>query len=77
MDTFRSKGIAVSRDGTRVLGWITSFPVQSTADFKGRKIAATGPNLPWISGVGAVPVQSNLPEATGTHVKISLDISGS
>ncbi|MBM4333566.1 MAG: C4-dicarboxylate ABC transporter substrate-binding protein [Deltaproteobacteria bacterium] len=44
-------------------GLIAKFPVRSTADVKGRKIAAAGPNLPWISGVGAVPVQSNLPEA--------------
>ena len=30
---------------------------------KGHKIAGAGANLPWISGVGAVPVQSNLNEA--------------
>jgi TRAP-type C4-dicarboxylate transport system substrate-binding protein len=41
----------------------TTFPVRSIADVKGRKIAAAGPNLPWISGVGAVPVQSSLNEA--------------
>ena len=41
----------------------TTFPVKSIADVKGRKIAAAGPNLPWISGVGAVPVQSSLNEA--------------
>jgi TRAP-type C4-dicarboxylate transport system substrate-binding protein len=44
-------------------GLITMFPVRTAADVKGRKIAAAGPNLPWISGVGAVPVQSNLNEA--------------
>jgi TRAP-type C4-dicarboxylate transport system substrate-binding protein len=32
-------------------------------DLKGRKIAAAGPNLPWVSAVGAIPVQSNLNEA--------------
>jgi TRAP-type C4-dicarboxylate transport system substrate-binding protein len=41
----------------------TTFPVKSIADVKGRKIAAAGANLPWISGVGAVPVQSSLNEA--------------
>jgi C4-dicarboxylate-binding protein DctP len=42
---------------------ITNFPVRKTEDLKGRKIAAAGPNLPWISGTGAIPVQSNLNEA--------------
>jgi TRAP-type C4-dicarboxylate transport system substrate-binding protein len=44
-------------------GLISKFPVRIAADVKGRKIAAAGPNLPWISGVGAIPVQSNLNEA--------------
>ena len=44
-------------------GLISKFPVQKAEDVKGRKIAAAGPNLPWISGVGAIPVQSNLNEA--------------
>ena len=42
---------------------ISTFPVRKVEDIKGRKIAAAGPNLPWISGTGAVPVQSNLNEA--------------
>ena len=41
----------------------TTFPVRTIADVKGHKIAAAGANLPWISGVGAVPVQSSLNEA--------------
>jgi TRAP-type C4-dicarboxylate transport system substrate-binding protein len=44
-------------------GLNTKFPVRAAADVKGRKIAAAGPNLPWISGVGAIPVQGNLNEA--------------
>jgi len=41
----------------------TNFPLRKTEDMKGHKIAGAGANLPWISGVGAVPVQSNLNEA--------------
>ena len=44
-------------------GIISKFLVRSAADVKGKKICAAGPNLPWISGVGAVPVQGNLNEA--------------
>ncbi len=44
-------------------GIIAKFPVRGPDDVKGKKIAAAGPNLPWISGVGAIPVQSNLNEA--------------
>lgn len=42
---------------------ITTFPVKSLADLKGRKIAAAGPNLLQLQGTGAIPVQSNLNEA--------------
>jgi len=42
---------------------ITTFPCATVADLKGKKIAAAGPNLPWLKGTGAVPVQSNLNEA--------------
>ena len=44
-------------------GIIAKFPIRGPADVKGRKLCAAGPNLPWISGVGAVPVQGNLNEA--------------
>ena len=44
-------------------GIIAKFPIKGPADVKGRKLCAAGPNLPWISGVGAVPVQGNLNEA--------------
>jgi TRAP-type C4-dicarboxylate transport system substrate-binding protein len=41
----------------------TNFPLRKTEDMRGHKIAGAGANLPWISGVGAIPVQSNLNEA--------------
>ncbi len=41
----------------------TNFPLRKAADMKGHKVAGAGANLPWITGVGAVPVQGNLNEA--------------
>jgi TRAP-type C4-dicarboxylate transport system substrate-binding protein len=41
----------------------TNFPLRTTADLKGHKIAGAGANLHWLAGSGAVPVQSNLNEA--------------
>ena len=41
---------------------LTTFPWETMDDLKGRKIAAAGPNLPWLQGTGCVPVQSNLNE---------------
>ena len=42
---------------------VTTFPWNKVEELKGRKIAAAGPNIPWVQAVGAVPVQSNLNEA--------------
>jgi TRAP-type C4-dicarboxylate transport system substrate-binding protein len=42
---------------------LTTFPWDKVAQLKNRKIAAAGPNIPWLKAVGAVPVQSNLNEA--------------
>jgi C4-dicarboxylate-binding protein DctP len=42
---------------------VTIFPWKKVEELKGKKIAAAGPNLPWVKSVGAVPVQSNLNEA--------------
>ena len=42
---------------------VTTFPWEKVSELKGRKIAAAGPNIPWVQAVGAVPVQSNLNEA--------------
>jgi TRAP-type C4-dicarboxylate transport system substrate-binding protein len=43
-------------------GILTSFPWEKPSDLVGRKIAAAGPNIPWISPIGAVPVQAVLTE---------------
>lgn len=39
---------------------MTTFPVETLADLEGRKIAAPGPAINWLSGTGAVGVQGNL-----------------
>jgi TRAP-type C4-dicarboxylate transport system substrate-binding protein len=39
---------------------MTDFPVTSLADLKGRKIAAPGAAINWLSGTGAVGVAGNL-----------------
>lgn len=39
---------------------MTNFPVASLDDLKGRKIAAPGPAINWLSGTGAVGVAGNL-----------------
>ncbi len=39
---------------------MTTFPVESLADLDGRKIAAPGPAINWLSGTGAVGVSGNL-----------------
>ncbi|TCT03988.1 C4-dicarboxylate TRAP transporter substrate-binding protein [Aquabacter spiritensis] len=44
-------------------GLVTSFKWTDVGDLKGHKIAAAGPNLPWLQGTGVVGVQSNLNEA--------------
>ncbi|MCS6890134.1 MAG: TRAP transporter substrate-binding protein DctP [Rhodovarius sp.] len=46
-------------------GIVTNFTWNELPELRGRKIAAAGPNIPWLQGqnVGVVPVQSNLNEA--------------
>lgn len=44
-------------------GLATNFKWKAVEDLKGHKIAAAGPNLPWLQGTGVVGVQSNLNEA--------------
>jgi len=39
---------------------MTNFPVESLADLDGKKIAAPGPAINWLSGTGAVGVSGNL-----------------
>ncbi|MEM9640076.1 MAG: C4-dicarboxylate TRAP transporter substrate-binding protein [Pseudomonadota bacterium] len=39
---------------------MTKFPVQGLADLDGKKIAAPGPAINWLSGTGAIGVSGNL-----------------
>ncbi len=49
--------------GQASYGLGTKFAWEKFDDLKGHKLSAAGPNLPWISGIGATPVQTNLNEA--------------
>jgi TRAP-type C4-dicarboxylate transport system substrate-binding protein len=42
---------------------LSSKKFTSLADFKGKKLGAAGPNLPWVTAVGAAGVQTNLADA--------------
>jgi TRAP-type C4-dicarboxylate transport system substrate-binding protein len=42
---------------------VTTFAWDKVEQLKNRKIAAAGPNIPWLKAVGSIPVQSNLNEA--------------
>jgi len=53
--------IAISGFDNYGLG--TTFAWDKTEDLKGRKILGAGPNLPWISMSGALPVTTTLPTA--------------
>jgi TRAP-type C4-dicarboxylate transport system substrate-binding protein len=44
-------------------GLVTNFEWDEIEELSGQKIAAAGPNIPWVESVGVVPVQSNLNEA--------------
>jgi TRAP-type C4-dicarboxylate transport system substrate-binding protein len=44
-------------------GLVTNFKWSKVEELKGRKLAAAGPNIPWLLGTGAVGVQSALTEA--------------
>lgn len=44
-------------------GLSTTFPWESIDDLQGHKLAAAGPNIPWLEGTGIVPVQTTLNEA--------------
>ena len=39
---------------------ISSTPMKTLADIKGKKIGAAGPNLPWVTPIGAAGVQADL-----------------
>lgn len=55
---YNQKLLAVS--GLDNYGLSTTFPWDKTSDLDGRKLLGAGPNLPWISGVGAIPMTSSL-----------------
>ena len=42
---------------------ISKTPITSLSDLKGRKVGAAGPNLPWVTAIGAAGVQTNLADA--------------
>ena len=44
-------------------GLVTTFEWESIEDLAGQKIAAAGPNIPWLESTGVVGVQSTLNEA--------------
>ena len=44
-------------------GLVTTFKWKDLSELKGHKIAAAGPNIPWLQGSGVTGVQSNLNEA--------------
>jgi C4-dicarboxylate-binding protein DctP len=50
---------------------ITNAPWETLPDLGGIKIGSAGPNLPWLAGTGATPVQASLNEAyTGMQTGI-------
>jgi len=60
-DKYNQVFVAVGSVGNYNL--VTTFPWTKVEELKGKKIAAAGPNIPWLKAVGAIPVQSNLNEA--------------
>lgn len=60
-DNYSQRPIGVGVVGN--YGLVTSFEWADVKDLAGKKIAAAGPNLPWLEGTGTVGVQSNLNEA--------------
>lgn len=60
-DEFNQVYIGVGAVGN--YGLSTTFAWSNVDQLVGHKIAAAGPNLPWLEGTGLVPVQTNLNEA--------------
>ncbi len=61
LDKYNQVYLATGATGN--YGLLTKFPWDKVEQLKGRKIAAAGPNIPWLQGLGVVPVQSTLAEA--------------
>ena len=62
LDKYNQLFLALGPSGGNY-GLVTTFPWEKVEQLKGRKIAAAGPNIPWLQAVGAIPVTSNLVEA--------------
>lgn len=60
-DDFNQVFVGVSTIGN--YGLSTTFDWNGIKDLDGQKIAAAGPNLPWLEGTDLVPVQTTLNEA--------------
>ena len=52
--------VYLAATGLETYHLLTTFPVRSIDDFKGRKILAPGPSSVWLKGTGAVPVNGAL-----------------
>jgi TRAP-type C4-dicarboxylate transport system substrate-binding protein len=59
----RYKQVFLGVGVTSNYGLVTTFKWKDFGELKGRKIAAVGPNMPWMQGSGVTGVQSNLNEA--------------
>jgi C4-dicarboxylate-binding protein DctP len=59
----RYKQVFVANGIVGNYGLVTNFKWANVSELKGRKLAAIGPNIPWLQGTGAVGVQSTLNEA--------------
>lgn len=57
MNKGNQKLLCIAPTGNYTLN--TTFPVYTFKDFEGRKLAAAGPNLPWLKDTGIVPIQSS------------------
>lgn len=57
---FNQKLLALG--STQSYGLITTFAWNEVSELEGVKIAAAGPNLPWVKAIGAVPVQGPVNE---------------
>jgi C4-dicarboxylate-binding protein DctP len=55
---YDQKLLAIS--GLDNYGLGTTFAWETTDDLSGRKLLGAGPNLPWIAGIGAIPMSSSL-----------------
>lgn len=61
LDKYNQVFLAVGTSGNYSL--LTTFPWERIDQLKGHKIAAAGPNIPWLQAIGATAVTSNLVEA--------------